>query len=44
MRSIKLTNFLILESSIGAELTFLDLGEAFYVVNIYGPYEDRVVF
>jgi hypothetical protein len=32
---------MVLESIIGVELISLELGEVFFVVNIYGPYEIR---
>ena len=43
-RKIKPLNFWGMESVLGLNFQSLELGEAFNIFNIYGPYQDRIPF
>ena len=41
-RSIRLITFVFQSSRIRVKLFSLELGKVFLVLNVYGPYEDRI--
>jgi len=43
-RSVKIENVWGMESVIGCSLSSLDIGETFTLLNIYGPYQNRIPF
>ena len=43
-KTIKSQNFWGMESVLGINFLSLELGEAFNLFNIYGPYQDRIPF